>query len=213
VRRDIRDIAQIERLSAMPKLLKILGQYSGQLVNYTKIGSPLNINHVTTRKYVDIFESIFLVHSLQPWHSNKLKRLNKTHKLHFYDSGLLAAVNNIHPDAVLAHRTKFGALLETFVFGELVKQSSWANGRYTFSHYRDKDQREVDFVIEDQAGRVLGVEVKASSTVRSADFAGMKKLAKACGDQFVGGVVLYDHEETIPFGNKLAAIPISTLWA
>ena len=91
VQRDVRDVAQIEHLAVMPKLLQVLAEHAGQLVNYTSIGNALGLNHVTTQKYVRVFESLFLVHTLQPWFTNRLKRLTKSPKLHFLDAGLLGA--------------------------------------------------------------------------------------------------------------------------
>jgi predicted AAA+ superfamily ATPase len=212
VQRDVRDIAQVDQISQMPRLLRVLAEHSGQLVNYSAIGSSLAVNHVTTQKYVGIFESLFLVRTLQPWFSNKLKRLTKTPKIHFLDSGLLAALRDLSPDHIRDDRGKFGALLETFVFAEILKLASWADDRFEFSHFRDKQQNEVDIVIEDRRGRVTGIEIKAGATVTSSDFKGLRMLAEACGDRFVSGVVLYDHDKIVPFGERLHAAPLSVLW-
>lgn len=212
VQRDVRDVAQVDQLQQMPKLLRVLGEHSGQLVNYSGIGASLGMNHVTTQKYVGVFESLFLVRTLPPWHDNQLKRLTKTPKLHFLDAGLLAALRDLTPDRLRADRTPFGALLETFVLAELQKLASWADGRFEFSHFRDKEQNEVDIIIEDRRGRVVGIEVKAAATVTSSDFNGLRKLADACGERFVLGLVLHDHDKIVPFGSRLAAAPISALW-
>ena len=213
VQRDIRDIARIEKLGVMPRLLRVLAEFSGQLVNYSSLGSRLGINHVSTQKYVDVFESLYIVHTLQPWFTNKLKRLTKTPKLHFLDSGLLATLRDLSPDRLVSDRVIFGALLESFVFGELLKNASWSKERFVFSHFRDKERDEVDFVIEDRRGRVVGIEVKASATVTKKDFSGLRKLATACGDKFVFGLVLYDGDQSIPFGESMVAAPVSALWA
>ncbi len=213
VQRDVRDVAQVEQLQQMPKLLRALGEHAGQLVNYSAVGAALRMNHVTTQKYVGVFEHLFLVRTLPPWHSNQLKRLTRTPKLHFLDAGLLAALRGLTPTRVQADRTPFGALLETFVLAELLKLASWAEERLEFSHFRDKDGSEVDVVIEDRQGRVVGIEVKASATVAGSDFRGLRKLADACGDRLVLGLVLYDHDRIVPFGPKLAAVPLSALWA
>ena len=213
VQRDVRDIAQIEKLGVMPRLLRVLAEYSGQLINYSGVGSRLEMNHVSTQKYVDIFESLYVVYTLQPWFSNKLKRLTKTPKLHFLDSGLLAALRDITPDRLVDERVLFGPLLESFVFGELLKNASWSEERYVFSHFRDKQLNEVDFVIEDRRGRIVGIEVKASATVTKKDFSGLHKLISACGQKFVLGLVLYDGDQLVPFGDRMLAAPISTLWS
>jgi len=200
-------------MQAMPKLLRVIAEHSGQLVNYSGFGSALGMNHVTIRKYVGVLEDLFLLRTLQPWYSNTLKRLLKTPKLHFLDSGLLASWGQRSPELLGRDRTRFGPLLETFVFGELLKLTSWVDDPYRFSHFRDKQGNEVDIVLENGHGRVVGIEVKASATVSRRDFAGLERLKAACGDRFALGLVLHDHDRTTPFGRRLAAAPISTLWS
>lgn len=212
LQRDLQDVAQIEQAQQMPRLLRVLAQHSGQLVNYSGIGAPLGINHVTTRKYVGALESLFLTMTLPPWYTNDLKRLIKTPKLHFLDSGLLAALRDLSLARLRTERELYGSLLETFVLAELLKLASWSEDRLEFTHFRDKQQNEVDVVVENRQGRVLGIEVKASATVTTSDFAGLHRLAEGCGDRFAMGLVLHDHDKTIPFGEHMFAAPISTLW-
>lgn len=211
VQRDVRDIASVDQLDRMPRLLRVLGEHSGQLVNHARAGAAIGLNHVTTQKYTAIFEQLFLLRTLPPWHSNTLSRLVKSPKLHFLDSGLLAALRGVTPERIARDRSSFGAILETFVVAEVMKIASWSGQRFSFSHYRDKDQAEVDLVIEDRRGRVVGFEVKASATVTASDFRGLRRLADAAGDQFAFGAVLYDHDAVLPFGDRLWAVPISAL--
>ncbi|MCA9560452.1 MAG: ATP-binding protein [Myxococcales bacterium] len=212
LQRDVHDLAQIEHVQHMPRLLRVLAHHAGQLVNYTSVGGALGLNRVTTQKYLGLIEQLFLSRTLAPWSSNALKRLIKTPKLHFLDAGLLAALRDLSPDRVRADRSAFGPVLESFVLAELLKLASWADDRHDFFHYRDKDGNEVDVVIEDGAGRVVGVEVKASATATPADFAGLRRLADACGDRFALGMVLYDHDVVVPFGERLFAVPLPALW-
>jgi hypothetical protein len=212
IERDVRDIAQIEHSRQLPRLLRVLAQHSSQLVNYSSIGAPLGIGHATIQRYTGILEQLFLVRALQPWYTNELKRLVKTPKLHFLDSGLLAALRNTSPTRLADDRMPFGAILETFVLAELLKLASWHDERLEFLHFRDRYDYEVDIVIEDPRAQVIGIEVKAAATVTAADFSGLRKLAEACGKRFILGLVLYDHDTTVPFGERLFAAPISTLW-
>ncbi|MYF89571.1 MAG: ATP-binding protein [Boseongicola sp. SB0676_bin_33] len=212
VQRDIREVAQVGQLAQMPKLLNVLAGHAGQLVNYSGMGVGLGMNHVTTQKYTGVFESLYLIHSLQAWHSNRLKRLIKSPKLHFLDSGLLAALKGLTLERIAKDRTAFGATLETFVVGEILKIASWSDERCSFSHFRDKDGYGVDLVMENRRGEVVGIEVKASATLSSADFSGLRKLAAACGNNFVRGIVLYDSDQAVPFGEKLSALPLASLW-
>ena len=212
VQRDVRDIAEIEKLDQIPRLLRVLAQHSGQLSNFTQIGGQVGFDDKTTRKYVGILEQLFLVRRLEPWFRNRLKRLVKTPKLHFLDSGLLATLLGITRERVRLDRAVFGGLLETFVFSEVLKQISWMENPCTVWHYRDKDQDEVDIVVEQNPGALVGIEVKASATVTSSDFKGLRKLATACGGDFQLGLVLYDGERSVPFGDRLFAAPLSCLW-
>jgi hypothetical protein len=213
VHRDVRDIANVDHLDRMPRLLRVLAEHSGQLINNTGAGAAIGLNHVTTQRYAALFEQLFLVRTLPPWHSNALKRLTKRPKLHFLDSGLLSAMRGVTPERIARDRGDFGPILESFVFSELLKLASWSGERLTFSYYRDKDQYEVDVVIEDRAGRIVGVEVKAGATVTADDFRGLRRLAEAVGDRLTMGLVLYDHDKPVPFGERLWAAPLSGLWS
>jgi predicted AAA+ superfamily ATPase len=212
IERDVHDVSQIEHAQLMPRLLQLLAAHSAQLVNYSTVAAPLGISHMTTQRYVDTLAKLFLVRTLQPWHTNTISRLVKTPKLHFLDSGLLASLRDLSPQRIQADRSAFGALLETFVLTELLKLASWHDERLEFFHFRDRSSREVDLVIETPRGGVLGIEVKAAATVSPADFAGLHRLAEACGKRFIAGFVLYDHDIVLPFGERMFAAPISTLW-
>ncbi|MCG2748657.1 MAG: ATP-binding protein [Desulfobulbaceae bacterium] len=109
-------------------------------------------------------------------------------------------------------RSRFGNVLETFVYGELLKHATTADGDYQLLYYRDHDQFEVDVVVENTGGQLVGVEIKSAATVKESDLLGLKRLANIAGDQFKLGVILYDGTETMPFGNRLCAAQISTLW-
>jgi hypothetical protein len=212
VQRDVREIADVERLDQMPRLLQILAHHSGQLTNFTQMGGQIGFDDKTTRKYAAILEQLFLVRRVEPWFRNPLKRLVKTPKLHFLDSGLLGTLLGATPERVARDRSIFGPLLEAFVFSEVLKQASWFDESCAVYHYRDKDQDEVDLVLEAGGGAVIGIEVKAGATVNPADFRGLRKLAAGSRDDFQLGLVLYDGVRALPFGDRLFAAPISCLW-
>lgn len=212
IQRDVRDIAQVEKLGQMPKLFNVLAHHSGQLTNFTQIGGQIGLDDKTTTKYVAILEQLFLVRRVEPWFRNKLKRLVKTPKLHFLDSGLLAEMLRTGAEHIANDRSILGQILETFVFSEIMKQGGWLEDNCTLHHYRDKDQDEVDIVIENDNGAVVGIEVKAGATVNIGDFKGLRKLADACGKSFKLGLVLFDDGRVVPFGDRLFAAPISCLW-
>jgi predicted AAA+ superfamily ATPase len=118
----------------------------------------------------------------------------------------------VNAERIAANRALFGPLLEAFAFSEVMKQEGWLDENCALSHYRDKDKDEVDVVIENELGEIVGIEVKASATVGSGDFRGLKKLADATGRDFKLGVVIYDGEQSLPFGERLYAAPVSCLW-
>jgi predicted AAA+ superfamily ATPase len=210
--RDLRDIAEVEKLTELPKFVRLLAEHSGQLVNYSQFGAGINVSHKTGQRYVGLLEQVFLISTVQPWFTNALKRIVKTPKLHFLDSGLLASVRGLTFDRVKADRGTFGALLESFVFSEVLKLMTASGLRLTPHHFRDRDTHEVDIVLERDDGMIVGIEVKAAATVKSSDFAGLRTLAETCKGRFAFGVVLYDSADLVPFGDKLAAAPLSSLW-
>lgn len=212
LRRDIRDLVRLDKTEHLPRLLAMLAQVSGQLCNFSQLGGQIGLDHKTVGKYLAVFEQMFLMQRVPAWSGNRLSRLVKTPKLQFIDSGLLAALLEISEISPVLHRTRFGQLLESFVFGELLKYCTWSDRRYAMCFYRDKDQREIDFVLEDVQGRIVGIEVKAAASVGGTDFAGLRQLAASAGDRFAAGIVLYDGDTTLPFGPKLWAVPLGTLW-
>lgn len=210
--RDLRDIADIEKMTELPKFVRLLAEHSGRLVNYSQFAAGIGVTHKTGQRYVDLLEQVFLIATVQPWFTNVLKRIAKTPKLHFLDSGLLATVRGLTFEKVKVDRGTFGALLESFVFSEVLKLMGASHLRLSPYHFRDRDMREVDIVLERDDGMLVGIEVKASATVKAADFRGLRAFAEACGDRFAFGVVLYDSTDVVPFGDRLAAAPLSSLW-
>ncbi|WP_245999339.1 ATP-binding protein [Paracoccus methylarcula] len=210
--RDLRDIAEVEKLTELPKFVRLLAEHSGQLVNYSQFGASINVSHKTGQRYVGLLEQVFLIATVQPWFTNGLKRMVKTPKLHFLDSGLLAAARGLTFDRLKADREKFGALLESFVFSEVLKLMTASDLHLTAYHFRDRDMREVDIVLERDDGIIAAIEVKASATVKAGDFGSLRAMAEARGDRFAFGVVLYDGADVVPFGDRLAAVPLSSLW-
>lgn len=210
--RDVRDIAHIDQLDRMPRLLDVLAAHTGQLVNHASYGAALGLTSPTAQKYVGILERLFLLRQVPPWSHNAVSRLTKTPKLHFLDTGLLAALRGVTASQLEKDRTTYGPLLECFVVSEVLKLATWSERRLRISHFRTKEQDEVDLVIEDRQGRVVGIEVKASATVRTQDLRGLRQLQAAAGDKFIHGLVLHDHDRITPFDEKLHAAPVSLLW-
>ena len=212
VQRDVRDVAEIDKLDQLPRFLRALAQTAGQMCNYSKTGGQAGLDGKTVSRYIGVFEQMYLLKRIDVWARNRLKRVVKTPKLQFIDSGLLAVLTDVTNKDVQADKTRYGHVLESFVFGELYKHTTSADDNYRLLYYRDADKFEVDVVIENTAGQLVGVEVKASTTVKERDLRGLKKLSSLAGEQFTAGVLLYDGDETMPLGSNIWAAPLSTLW-
>jgi predicted AAA+ superfamily ATPase len=207
IARDVKQVADIARSSDMRRLVSLLAAQSGGLLNVNRLASELSISAPTVRSYIGILETIFLIRLIPAWSANATTRAVATPKVFFVDSGIAAYLSTGALDSGPS-----GMLLETFVLGELARQLTWARTSARLYHYRDRDQYEVDAVLEDNAGRVVGIEVKSAETVRSDDFRGLNLLHRRLGDRFAAGFVLYCGTETLRFGEKLCCAPISTLW-
>jgi predicted AAA+ superfamily ATPase len=211
--RDVPEVADITAPERIPRLLEIAARFAGQLTNLSEIGRSIGLDHKTVDHYLRVLEQTYLVQRVLPWSRNELSRLVRTPKLHFIDSGLLIAMRGYSIARLRADRGLLGPLLESFVFSELSKEAAWSKERVSLFHYRDKDQVEVDFVLENAAGQTVGIEVKAGASVTRRDFAGLQRVASAAGSAFVQGILLYDGEQTLSFGEKLLAAPLPVLWA
>jgi uncharacterized protein len=211
IQRDVRDLSRIRLLDALPRLMALAAGQTARLINVTDLASPFALSRPTIRDYVTLLERVFLLEELPPWHSHRLSRLIKTHKLHVIDTGIACSLLGLDASALAEDRTVLGQMLETFVFQELRRQASWHPSEVRFHHFRDKDGAEVDVVLE-RGTHLAGIEVKASATVTGADFRGLRKLADAAGKRFAAGLVLYDGEASVGFGDGLYAVPIRALW-
>jgi predicted AAA+ superfamily ATPase len=212
IQRDVRDLSRIHALDAVPKLLTLAASHTATLLNVADLSAPFELTRQTIHDYVTVLERVFLLERLPAWHTNRLTRLVKRPKLHMGDTGLACALLGIDAPALERDRATLGRLLETFVLQELRRQASWHLDPVGLFHFRDRDDFEVDIVLERGYAAVAGVEVKAAATVAESDLRGLRKLRDAAGKRFVAGVVLYDGSATIRFGGGLYAVPLRTLW-
>ena len=212
LRRDVRDIANVEGLVTMPSLLSLLAARSSGLMNVSELSRSAGIKLTTLNRYLSLLETVFLIRRLPAWSPNVGKRLVKSPKLHFVDTGLAAHLLGVDERGLMASPQALGPLLETFVVNELEKDLGWAGTQARLFHFRSAERREVDVVIEDRSGRVVGVEVRASATPTQSDFDGLRALQSLLGRRFVRGVVLHLGDARLPFGDGLEAAPLSSLW-
>lgn len=210
--RDIRDLAHIEGLTALPRLLALLAARTAGLLNFTELARSLGMPQTTLKRYLALLEATFLVQFLPAWSTNFGKRLIKAPKLFLNDTGLAAYLLGLTPERLEQESALRGMLLENLVAMELRKQAGWSQAAARVFHFRTAAGQEVDFVLEDATGGVVGIEVKASSTVNGHDFNGLRALAEIAGQRFRRGIVLHAGDAAIPFGSNLYALPLNALW-
>jgi uncharacterized protein len=212
VARDVSQLSEIERTAEMRALIRLLAARSGQLLVVNAVGSEARLPSSTVHRYLGLLEEVFLIKRIPAWSRNVSARAIGTPKLAFVDSGIAANLLGADTRSLLRPGGQFGPLLEGFVLMELARQLTWSRQRAELFHYRTKDKVEVDAVLENRQGKVVGIEVKASSTVGPGDFRGLRHLADRIGDDFVTGIVLYTGTQTLSFGPRMRAMPVGTLW-
>jgi predicted AAA+ superfamily ATPase len=212
--RDLKDLVRIQRLDAMRNLLVVLAAWSSQYMDISKITSRLSIKRPTVETYISALEALFLAERVPAWTSTDYERVGSKDKLFVTDTGLMAAILDWRIDQVRFDSDRSGKLAETFVFTELMAQID-ASDDYRLFHYRDWEQRELDFLVERRSdGALLGIEVKASQSATRDHFKHLEwfrdNLAK---DRPFQGCVLYTGSSALSFGDRLRAIPMSIFWS
>lgn len=212
IERDVQELAAIERRGDLRRLLVLLGGRSGGLLVPATLASESGIPRSTLNRYLELLEAVFLIKRIPAWSAGPTGRATGTPKLAFTDTGIAAHLLGQDASRLGEPGGAAGPLTETFVLMELARQLTWCSERARLYHYRTKDNMEVDAVLETPDGRVAGIEVKAGATVRSEDLAGLRHLASRIGSKFVAGCVLYTGQQTLPFGDRLRALPLDALW-
>jgi len=213
LQRDIRDISNIESLTAMPRLLSLLAARSGSLLNYSELSRTSGISQSTLKRYMTLLQTTFLIKPLPAWSANLSKKLIKSPKIMLSDTGLSCYLTGSDQQKLTENPSAFGIVLENFVCMELCKQISWAEKNYQLFHFRSTTGDEVDFVIEDMSGNIAAIELKSRATIKPNDYKGIKMLANQTSNKFKKGIILYTGNEIIPIAKNITALPISTLWS
>ena len=210
--RDVRDLANIEKIAEIPRLLALLASRLAKLMNYADLSRSLAIPSSTLKRYFALLEATFLVRRLPAWFANVGKRLTKAPKLLISDTGLVAYLLDLNLQRLQTDHGRLGHLLENFVAMELIKQMGWATTRVKPFHFRTESGQKVDLVLEDAAGRVVGIEVKAAVSLNARDLRGLKAFAELSGDRFLRGIVFYLGDVVLPLGKNLWAVPVPMVW-
>ncbi|MGZ4249099.1 MAG: ATP-binding protein [Solirubrobacteraceae bacterium] len=210
--RDLATIAEVHDSANVRRLLSALAATSASLTSYDSLARDLGLAANTVRAHAALLETLFLAQRVPAWSSNLLSRVVKAPKTYIADSGLLCHLIGVSEQRIADDGTVAGMVFETFVVTELARQIAWLDNAPSQYHYRDRDGREVDVVLERRDGSVVGIEIKSSASASSRDFRGLRRLRDKLGDRFKAGVLLYTGPSTVPFGDRLAAVPLAGLW-
>lgn len=176
IERDVRSIKNIENLNTFQRFLKLCAGRSGQILNYSSLANDCGITHNTARSWISILEASYIVSLLPPYYENFNKRLIKSPKLYFLDSGLLCYLLGIHSAEIFAVHPLKGAVFETFIYGELLKTYFNTAHRAELYFWRDKTGHEIDFIAP-QANKIISIEVKAGKTINPDYFKNLQYFA------------------------------------
>jgi uncharacterized protein len=213
VNRDVAQLSDIERPLDMRRLLNLVAARMATLMVPSRWASDLGLPATTVKRYVDLLELVFLLRRIPAWSTNLTTRTVAAPKVLMVDSGLAGHLTGLTLKRAAHPTAPVGPLLENFVLGELSRQLTWSQEPVRLYHYRDRDNHEVDAILERASGEVVAIEVKAAETVRADDFRGIQRLAGRLGDQLLAGVVLYTGGTPLSFGPGLLALPMSALWS
>ncbi len=212
LQRDVRDLANIEGLIEMPRLLSLLASRAAGLLNIAEVSRSMGFQQVKLNRYMQLLEKVFLIETVSAWSGSLKSRLVKAPKIFITDTGLLSYLQGLNLKKLNNEPTLAGSLTENFVVMELKKQIGWSETRPEIFHFRTSNDKEVDIILENRAGELVCIEVKSSSSVNKNDFKGLQLLADSLPNKFKRGIILYSGNEFLSFGEKLFVVPINALW-
>lgn len=213
IQRDIRDLAEVESLAMLPRVLGFIAARSASLANHAELSRALTIPLTTLKRYLALFEVTFLTQTLPAWSGNLSKRLVRAPKVMMTDTGLLCHLLGVDEDRLVRDPFLLGPVLENFVYMEFKKLATWSRSRIQLMHFRTSADQKVDIVLERLDGSVVAVEVKAAATLSQKDFAGIELLKRELGDKFVAGLVFYTGVQVLPISKNTFAVPVSLIWS
>lgn len=206
---------QLDKISDLSKLLKVLAGQVASVVNYSNIAKSIGIGDKTVAKYVQLLEALYIIKLIPAYSNNRLKRVSKSPKVHFIDSGLASYLLNVDVEGSMLGRNEFlGNLVETFVYTELIKHQSSSDRDVDIFHYRDLQKTEVDFVLESNSGEIVALEIKSGSNIKKEHFKGLLALAKTMNSKSFKGIILYGGDKVLPYKveeHQFWVIPLKVL--
>ena len=201
IQKDILELRQISltKRQSIKQLLQLLATYDAQLLNYNTLAKKLQISNKTVLAYVELLEAMYIIKIVPSYHVNASLRVIKSPKIHFIDTGLASYLLHLDKENLFLHKDDhYGSLIENYVYSELLKEASYAENSVDIYHFRDLRKKEVDFVLENRNGKIIGVEVKAKASINQSDLKGMVELATESKGRFDKGIVFYGGDEIMP---------------
>jgi uncharacterized protein len=210
---DLKDISNINEPGALKQLVTVLAAWSGKFIDATAISSSMELTRQTITRYIATLEAMFIVEKVPYWWQTDYERAGKHAKFFMNDSGLMASLLDWNPQNIALDSDKVGKLVETFVFTQLAALIEAQEDDYRLFHYRDRQKREIDFLIEGPGGSLVGIEVKSGSMVSKDDTKHMRWFKENIAKKrsFIG-IVLYTGEHALPLGENFWAVPMQALW-
>ncbi|MDR3049311.1 MAG: ATP-binding protein [Elusimicrobiota bacterium] len=210
--RDLKEILNISRQDAIDKLFKILCAWSAKFIDWTTIGANLEISANTLKSYVNVLKTLCLFEGVPAWIETDYERAVRKEKIFAADCGFMTSILDWEQDDIFLDSDKSGKLIETFVYNELAAQIS-LNSDYNLYHYRDREKREIDFLINAPKDTVIAIEVKAGESADLSDFKHIQWFRQnLAADKTVIGIILYSGEQTLAYKKNNFIVPISLLW-
>jgi uncharacterized protein len=211
--KDVRELADLEHVGHLDRMIRLLAARTSHELNLTDLARELGIAQSTFRRYLPLFETTYVHHTVPAWSGNASSKVVKRPKIHFVDTGAASTLLGVSAQALARPTaTISGHLLESFVVGELARQLTWSETNAHLYHWRHNDGREVDIVMESADGRIVGIEVKAAVDVGFDAVSGLEFLRNQLGDRFVAGFVVHCAPRVIPLGDRLWSVPVNALW-
>ena len=213
IERDFTELRAIRRVDDLPRLLRLLGARTAQELNVSSLARDAGINGETLRAHLALLETLYLHVRIPAWATNLTARAKHHSKVHMADSGLACDLLGVSAEQLSVPTNAIaGALFESFAVNEIIRQQAWSTVRVEVAHFRDRDKREVDLILEARDGRIVAVETKCAVDVDESDFRWIAYLRDRLGDRFANGVVLHLGQRPLPFGDRLTALPLAALW-
>ena len=210
---DLKEISNITRFDNLKKIIEVIASYSSKFIDKTSLSTNCGVSTQAVDNYITVLENTYLIDKLHPWLKTDYERVNKRSKYFVTDTGLMSSLLKWKESEVLLNSDRSGKIFETYVYNQIISQIENSENYFELYHYRDREKREIDFLIQDEDDSIYGIEVKSGSNVSKESFKHLswfkENLAK---DKKFVGIVLYTGDYISSFGKDLYAVPINNLW-